>query len=119
MYNFETITRHIAAAVATSQAGVQKPRAQQQHTSLYDAVRSQKARCEAAPDNPKTGHTYDSRGTEEEAALGNFGGAATSEKREDNKHVKRHRVMTTHHHHRSHDSKHHCNSLKVVRVYRL
>ena len=55
----------------------QTPRAQQYTHESYDIVCSQKAQCEAAPDNPESGHHYHSRGR---SCAGTLGEAAASEK---------------------------------------
>ena len=70
-----------------------------------DTVHSQKAQCEAAPDNPE--NRRHQRVTEEEDVALAFEGGAASEKVEHPKVSKRHSHHPHHHDHGPHDSKQH------------
>ena len=77
--NFENYYVMPPAAAYLVPGTQQTQRAQQYTHESYDTVRSPKAQCEAAPDNPETGHTYItvSRGRN---CAGNFGEEAASAK---------------------------------------
>ena len=67
---FKIYAAHCCTAATSS-----RRRARSRVYESYDAVRPRKARCEAVPDNPKTGDTYQTHITvEEEAALAFWGG---------------------------------------------
>ena len=73
---------------------------------FHHAVRSQKARCEAAPDNPETRGNI---AVEKEVALAIFEGWLRARKERTNKYIKRKSHQHHYYHHGPHDSHHTMN----------